>query len=176
MFSFSFGTFSFLPLFLIFILTQTEAGDTSGETGGRGGIIPSPPKLCKDCTRILKMFRGSHRRCSVKKCVLKYFAYFTGKHLCWSLFKEKWEACNFIKRRLKQRSFPVKLAKFLRTRTFIEHLRTNPSEFGKKVKACLALKDIGIRVRSDTNFVMPALFHPIIPIFLTVLLRKCFFF
>lgn len=37
------------------------------------------------------------------------------------------------------------------------------------------MKDIGIRVRSHTNFVMPALFHPIIPIFLTVLLRKCFF-
>ena len=39
--SFSFGTFSFLPLFLLFILTQTEAGDASGETGGRSGMIPS---------------------------------------------------------------------------------------------------------------------------------------
>ena len=33
------------------------------------------------------------RRCSVKKVFLKYFAEFTGKHLC------QWpEACNFIKK------------------------------------------------------------------------------
>ena len=30
--------------------------------------------------------RSSHRRCSVKKGVLKYFAIFTGKHLRWNLF------------------------------------------------------------------------------------------
>ena len=28
----------------------------------------------------------SHQRCSVKKDVLKNFANFTGRHLCWSLF------------------------------------------------------------------------------------------
>ena len=27
-------------------------------------------------------YRSSHRRCSVKRCVLKNFAIFTGKHLC----------------------------------------------------------------------------------------------
>ena len=30
--------------------------------------------------------RSSHQRCSVRKDVLKTFANFTGKHLCWSLF------------------------------------------------------------------------------------------
>ena len=30
--------------------------------------------------------RSSHRRCSVRKDVLKNFAKFTGKHLCQSLF------------------------------------------------------------------------------------------
>ena len=45
--------------------------------------------------------------------VLKNFANFTGKHQCWSL------ACNFIK----NRCFPVKFAKFLRTPFFTEHLR-----------------------------------------------------
>ena len=30
--------------------------------------------------------RSSHQRCSVKKCVLKNFANFTGKHLYWSFF------------------------------------------------------------------------------------------
>ena len=28
----------------------------------------------------------SHHRCSMKKAVLKKFAIFTRKHLCWSLF------------------------------------------------------------------------------------------
>ena len=38
---------------------------------------------------------SSHRRCSVKKGVLKNFAIFTGKHMCWSLFfikLEEWRA------------------------------------------------------------------------------------
>ena len=39
--------------------------------------------------------RSSHRRCSIKKGVLKNFAKFTGKHLCQSLL-----------------SFPVNFAKF----------------------------------------------------------------
>ena len=34
-----------------------------------------------------EMHRSNHRRCFVKKGVLKKFANFTGKHLCWSLFK-----------------------------------------------------------------------------------------
>ena len=56
--------------------------------------------------------RSSHRRCSVKKGVLKNFANFIGKHLCWSLFLIKLLA--FIKKRLQHRCFPMKIAKFLR--------------------------------------------------------------
>ena len=41
--------------------------------------------------------------------VLKNFANFTGKHLCWSLF------FNFIKKRLQHRCLLVKLAEFFRT-------------------------------------------------------------
>ena len=33
--------------------------------------------------------RSSHRRCSIRKGVLKNFAKFTGKHLCQSLFFNK---------------------------------------------------------------------------------------
>ena len=33
--------------------------------------------------------RSSHRRCSMKKSVLRNFAKFTGKHLCQSLFLNK---------------------------------------------------------------------------------------
>ena len=58
--------------------------------------------------------------------VLKNFAMFAGKHLCWSLFFNKYtglKACNFIKKRLQHKFFPVKLAKFLRTPFFTEHVR-----------------------------------------------------
>ena len=34
----------------------------------------------------INFLRSSHRRCSVKKGVLRNFANFTGKHLCWNLF------------------------------------------------------------------------------------------
>ena len=46
--------------------------------------------------------------------VLKNFAVFTGKHL---------QASNFIKKRFQNMCFPVNIAKFLRTASFIEHLR-----------------------------------------------------
>ena len=36
--------------------------------------------------------RSSHRRCSVKKGALKYFANFTGKHMCQSLYLIKLQA------------------------------------------------------------------------------------
>ena len=35
------------------------------------------------------LFRSSHRRCSVRKGVLRNFTKFTGKHLCQSLFFNK---------------------------------------------------------------------------------------
>ena len=62
--------------------------------------------------------RSNHRRCSVKKVVLKYFANFTGKHLCWCLFLIKFQACRtapLLKMRLQHRCFPLKFAKFFRT-------------------------------------------------------------
>ena len=56
--------------------------------------------------------------------VLKTFAIFTGKHLCWSLFFLCWclQVCNFIKKRLKHQCFSVNTAKYLRTAFLIEHL------------------------------------------------------
>ena len=38
---------------------------------------------------LAKHYRSSHRRCSVKKGVLRNFAKFTGKHLCQNLFFNK---------------------------------------------------------------------------------------
>ena len=51
---------------------------------------------------LLSLFRSSHGRCSLKEGVLKRFANFTAKHLCWGLFLIKLQA-------------QVKFAKFLRT-------------------------------------------------------------
>ena len=50
--------------------------------------------------------------------VLKNFTYFTGKHLCWSLFLINLQAW----RRLQHRCFPVKFATFLKTPSFTEDL------------------------------------------------------
>ena len=47
--------------------------------------------------------------------VLKNFVIFTGKHLCWSLFLRKFQACKFIEKRLQHLCFPLHVRKFLRT-------------------------------------------------------------
>ena len=61
-------------------------------------------------TEFYQVDKSSHRRCSIKKAVLKNFGIFIGKHLCWSLF------ISFIKKRLQQRCFTV--TKFLRTSAY----------------------------------------------------------
>ena len=101
--------------------------------------------------------RTSHRRCSVRKYVLRNFAKFAGKHLCQSLSLNKveglksgtlskkrlWHWCfpvNFVKflrthfrsgtllkKRLWHWCFPVNFAKFLRTHFLTEHLWTTAS-------------------------------------------------
>ena len=57
------------------------------------------------------------QRCSEKKLLLKLRAEFTGKHLCRSLFNKVagLQTCNFNKKRLQYRCFPVNFAKFLGT-------------------------------------------------------------
>ena len=54
----------------------------------------------------------------MKKGVLRYFTKFLGKHMSKACLMPK--ACNFIKKRLWRRCFPVNLAKFLRT-TFLQN-------------------------------------------------------
>ena len=53
------------------------------------------------------LYQTDKSMCSVREGVLKNFAIFTRKHLCWSLF------FIFIKKRLQQRCFAV--SKFLRS-------------------------------------------------------------
>ena len=62
--------------------------------------------------------RSSHQRCSVRKCILRNFAKFTGKHLCQVLFYNKVagpEPATLLEKRLWHRCFPMNFAKFLRT-------------------------------------------------------------
>ena len=54
----------------------------------------------------------------MKKGVLKNFLKFTGKHRCQSLFFNKVAGCNFIKKRLNFRCFPVNFAKFFKNTFF----------------------------------------------------------
>ena len=74
-----------------------------------------------------------------KKAVLKNFAIFTWKHLCWSLFLIKLQAYrlqayNFIKKRLQYRYFPGNIAKLLK------HLFRRASANG--CFFCLILSDL----------------------------------
>ena len=62
-----------------------------------------------------KMNRSRHRRCSVRKGVLRNFAKFTGKHLWQSLFFNKVAGWGLqLKKSLWHRCFPVNFARFLR--------------------------------------------------------------
>ena len=74
------------------------------------------------------MCRSSRPDVFCKEGVLKIFTKFTGKHLCQSLFFNKFtglrpETCNFIKKIIWHRDFPVNFAKFLRTPFLTEHLQ-----------------------------------------------------
>ena len=78
-----------------------------------------------------KKNRKSHRRCSVKKGVLRNFAKITEKHLCQSL-----RSATLLKKRLWHRCFPVNFEKFLRT-PFLQNtsrrLRLEEETFPNKI-------------------------------------------
>ena len=72
-----------------------------------------------DFSNTIITLKGSHRRCSIEKGVLKNFAKFTGKQLYQSLFFNNKDAGlrppTLWKKGLWHRCFPVNFAKFLRT-------------------------------------------------------------
>ena len=62
--------------------------------------------------------RSSHRRCSVRKGVLRNFTKLSGKHLCQGLFFNKvvgLRPATLLKKRLWHSCFPENFVKFLRT-------------------------------------------------------------
>ena len=67
--------------------------------------------------KLFNHFQKQHRRCSIKKDILKHFVIFTGKHLRMGLFFNKFaghQACNFIKKRLQHSYFLANIGKFIR--------------------------------------------------------------
>ena len=62
-------------------------------------------------------YTGSHHKCSIKKCVLRYLAKSQKKHLCYSLFFNKVvgvKPATLLKKRLWHSWFPVSFVKFLK--------------------------------------------------------------
>ena len=68
-----------------------------------------------------KQSRISHRRCSVRKGVIRNFAKFTGKHLCQSLFFNK-VAGHVIKKEILAQAFSCEFCKISKNTFFAEHL------------------------------------------------------
>ena len=74
-------------------------------------------------TKTCKRLRSSRPEVFCKKGgVFINFAKFTGKHLCLSLFFADLRPETLSKKRLWHGCFPVKFAKFLRTRFLTEHV------------------------------------------------------
>ena len=83
-------------------------------------IVLTSEKISESVKAIVKCrARRSHRRCSVKKGVLKNFAKFTRKHLRQSLLFNKvagLRPATLLKKWLWRSCFPMNFPKFLRTR------------------------------------------------------------
>ena len=87
-------------------------------------------KKWKRAIEVIKTFKSSHRRCSVRNDVLKNFNIHR-KTPVLEFFLNKvtgLKACNFIfENRLQHRCFPVNIANFLKTTFFEEPLQTTTS-------------------------------------------------
>ena len=71
------------------------------------------------------MFKSSSSQMFFKIGVLKNFAIFTGKHLCWSLFNKVagWEACNFFEKETPTHVSSCEYCKVFKNSFFTEHLQ-----------------------------------------------------
>ena len=92
--------------------------------------------IAKSCTRFhpgvlwkyeLKV-RSSHWSFSVKIGVLKYFANFTGKHLCWSLFLTESSGLQLFKKVFPTQVFSFGIFENFKNTYFEENLWTTASE------------------------------------------------
>ena len=70
--------------------------------------------------------RSSHWSCSVKIGVLKYFANFTGKHLCWSLFLTESSGLQLFKKVSPTQVFSFGICENFKNTYFEENLLLKP--------------------------------------------------
>ena len=101
--------FCFFTIFYFFTFTRSL---------GRLGFYSVENVIDEFKHYILLILRSSHRRCSVRKGVIRNFSKFTGKQLYQSLYFQKvagLRPATLIKWRLWHRCFPVNFEKFLRT-------------------------------------------------------------
>ena len=80
-------------------------------------------------------YRSSHRRCSVKKGVLRNFTKFTGKHLCQSIFFNKvagLSPATLLKKILWQRGFSCEFCEISKNTFFTEHLLATASSLSNE--------------------------------------------
>ena len=89
--------------------------------------------------------RNSHRKCSVKKGVLRNFAKFTGKHLCQSL---SYSLCNFIKKETLAQVFSCEFCEIFKNNFF---KRTPPVAASVGVSS---LKEVGQNLRPLLSTIM----------------------
>ena len=76
--------------------------------------------------------------CSMKKCALRNFANFTGKHLRQCLFFYEVaglrpQACNFIKTEALAQAFSCEFCEISKNNIFTEHLWATASALGNKL-------------------------------------------
>ena len=78
--------------------------------------------------------RRSHRRCSLRKGVLRNFAKFTGKHLCQSLFFNKVAGLGLqlYKKETLAQVFFCEFCEISKNTFFTEHLWATASELSRK--------------------------------------------
>ena len=89
--------------------------------------------------------------------VLQNFAMFTGKHLCRSLFlmKLQTQTCNFIKKRLQRRYFPLKFVKFLST-SFLQNGGVVPRFVSGVLQPYLVINVTGLaHFGKKLNYIFP---------------------
>ena len=91
-------------------------------------VVWFPPNNSPVCTT---KYRNSHRRCSVRKSVLRNFTKCTGKHLCQSLFFNKvagLRPTTLLKKEILIQGFSCEFCKIFKSTFFTEHLRAIASK------------------------------------------------
>ena len=87
--------------------------------------------ISKETNPLLRRFRSSHRRCSVKKGALRNFAKLTGKDLCQSLFFNKvaglW-LVTLLKKETLEQAFLCEFCEISKNIFSTEHLQTTASD------------------------------------------------